>query len=625
MGGEIGHAVFELGEKAISSLVKGSEKSVAHANTQMGGKLGSTYVQEASTTFDKIGKNANQWLSGAFSLNSQIPKGHGGTVLKDALNDYARTTDHHQALIAAENKAKGITMSKGEIYNLATKGHANSPDRNLQQGSRNLVFGKNDQILSGSLHLITKEHGSEKAKNISDGLGVFFHEEAKPYGISGVNGTRLVKNLSSDLLTKNVLGKDAAGRAIPWGQSPYKERGAIEKKLTSYGGAAMAYKAGIAHLTTPLNLLLNSSLSSSFKAFNHMFGSSYEGARTQLQLLGALGEITSMEQDQLYKFEHGLIHKFQPGSFGEFVHNNFQIPFFNAIRIRTLTAAAMQGKYIAEEHAANLMSQDISKVARAKLELKWLGINPRDVESRGGKLIDEEIRNAMYENANQRVFIDSGLHRARFATQSFVGRMVGMYHNYGAHQGNLILRTFQRHYAKGDAIGMMKDIAILGTVFPAAGAAVKSLESVWNGKNPKDVKKELEATFDPKDFWSKVEAFSHTAGFGIMTNYTRSVSRMKLANAMLGPLGNIGVELAQDTYKAGAGLASGKDRGKGPDKVKTWEPLARDVLHDIPSLGIGGIIAAHALPTQQTLNQRRPLTSKRLAAQQAAARRKAKK
>lgn len=614
MGGEIGQAVFRIGEKTLSNVFKSGEKATVAMDKQLGGRLGQQYVAEKSASYRSMGDTAKQVWGKLFGLESQLPaQGMAGPMIKRSLADYARTTDANIAKIAADNKQIGRVMNQGELHNAATKGHKLSTGTFLR-GSRDEVYGDKDQILTGMLHLIEKEHGEEKAKNIADAMGVHFHEESKRVGgSSGLNGTRLVKNLAKDPLTEQVK----------WRESQYKERSELEKKVTSYMSATLAYKAGIAHLSTPLNMLVGTSLSSFGKATQHAFGNGYKDAVAQLQFYGALGELSAMESDQLYKFEHGLIHKFQPGTVGQIIHENFQIPFFSMARKRAMVMAGMQGKYIAEEQAANLMSGNKGLVDRAMLELKYLGIDGRDVAARGGQLSHEEIRNAIYENANQRVFIDSGRNRSQFATSSAMGRLTGMYHNYAAQQGNFMLREFRRNLIeRKDPMQLVKDLAILGTVFPAVGSGIYGLEKLWMGKKPADVKAEFLKENDPRELAARAEAFAHTAGFGIMASYARSLGRAKLAQAMLGPIGSAGVELVQDSYKAGSGFIEGKDVGKGPGKVKTWEPLARDVLHDIPSLGVGAIAAEHLYPTQKTLNERQPLTSKKISARQAAQRKK---
>jgi hypothetical protein len=114
----------------------------------------------------------------------------------------------------------------------------------------------------------------------------------------------------------------------------------------------------------------------------------------------------------------------------------------------------------------------------------------------------------------------------------------------------------------------------------------------------------------------RLEGISNVAGFGIMSSFTRAAGHRKLLSAMVGPAINAAAEIGQDISEPIASRAAGKKMN--------FKPLYRDVLHDIPSLGIGSWASDWLLPSQADVNAAKPLTPKRVAARAAAARRKQK-
>jgi hypothetical protein len=531
-------------------------------------------------------EEAGRWISKAFSLDSQLT-GESGAALKSYLKRFEAVKDQH---ISEQIKANAQLPAHQQLEPWIVKGKG-------QMIARNKMFGPKDQIMQGFVNAIAQEHGEEKAKNIVDALGVYFHDNVYKQG--GGEASRLASNLQA----KHSLVED-----IPFRNSPYKPGGDLERTISKGTTAALAFKAGLAHTTTPLNALIGRSLTSFAKATGDMFGSNYHGARAQMLALDAIGQLVAEEHQQIYDFQNGLIKKYAPGSIGEFISKNWMIPGLNAVRQRTATMLAMQGKYAAQELFENMSSQNIKVAERARFDLKRLGLDPNKLRAQG-KLLDDDIRTAMFNNTNDRMFLNSGINRAPAATASTLGRFIGMYHAYGASQANFIQRELVAAIQKKDPMSFVKTVAILGTVFPAVGSGVQALEHLWMGKGIDQAKEDIKGGIGVGEAFSlanRLDAFAHTAGFGVLNSYGRSLTRDKLASTMLGPVLNSLSELTVDSAKAIEGITSGKDKGKGEYDVKTYEPLLRDLLHDVPSLGIGAWMSEKYLPTKAKLNQQRP-------------------
>jgi hypothetical protein len=572
MGSTLGNLVFELGEKAAAKI--------------------------APRLSPGVWEDANKWISKTFSLNSQLT-GESGEALKDYLKKYEAVRDHH---ISLEDKVNSALPQSQQLAPWQVRGKG-------QMAARNKMFGPKDELMQGFVGAIAREHGEEKAKNIVDALGVYFHDTAHQ------QGTGEASRLSSNLKSKNSVVQD-----IKFRNSPYKPSGELERKISATTTAALAFKAGLAHTTTPLNALIGRSLTSFGKATRDIFGSNYEGSKAQLLALDAIGQLFNEEHQQIYNFQNGIIHQYAPGSIGKFISDNWMIPGMSAVRMRTGVMLAMQGKYAAQELFERMSSQNIKVAERAKFDLKRLGLDPAKLAAQKG-LLPDDIRTAMFNNTNDRMFLNTGLNRSQAATSTTVGRLIGMYHNYGAGQANFIQKELVAAIQKKDPMSFVKTVAILGTVFPAVGAAVHGLEDLWMGKGIDRAKEDLKEGIGVGEAFSlssRLDAFAHTAGFGVLNSYTRSIGRNRLAESMLGPSINSSVELVQDAYKAEEGLRQGKDVGKGENDVKTYAPLLRDLLHDVPSLGVGAVLSEKLFPTKATLDKRKPMTIKKLRRQRAA-------
>jgi hypothetical protein len=205
--------------------------------------------------------------------------------------------------------------------------------------------------------------------------------------------------------------------------------------------------------------------------------------------------------------------------------------------------------------------------------------------------------------------------------------MVMAFHNYGARQGNFILQAMKKEMLdKRDPMAFVKTLVALGVIAPNVGNFTYSLEQGARTGDPKkafeDFKNREKGLYSGHFIAENLEAFSHIAGFGIATSYARAGLRNRLANAMLGPLFGAATELGQDVLKTGYGLTQTEET-KHAQKMSTRErQLMRDVLHDVPSLGIGSIIANKYVPTTAQIRADKPRTIKQIKAARARARKR---
>ena len=508
-----------------------------------------------------------------FSIDATAT-GKSGAMLKDKLkNQYEPTFQKYLGEYTQKAKQTGGQI---EPYKIRTQ---------ASNQARADVFGDHDQVLAGITHWTRKEHGEEKAKNLVDQMGIYFHDQVyQPTGQGSRPGqmtSKLTSNLSQHPLTED----------IGFRLSPYKAPGDGERNLQKYMAMTFAFKAGLAHVSTRLNSLMSQSTSSFLKAQRDMFLNK-DMATHELLSTGQIGQEIFDAYAQEYAFKASKIAQYAPGSVGEFIHKNFIIPGFSQIRKNNIIFAGIQGKYRAFEIGDALVNGSNRARRLAEIDAKYLGMDAKKIYSQGGVLTDD-VQKAMYHNVQNTTFLTSARSRVQIATSTPLTRLVTMYHSYGSMQAKFMLETINKELLqKHDPVSVFKLFATMGVIAPAAGNAIYGLEQMWRGKEWDDPAKYFsdreKAFYDATDLFSKLEAYTHLAGLGVLTTYGRGAGRFHLAQSMLGPVGSASSELAEDVVKASPYMAH-----------PTARQLVKDIAHDTPSAGIGAILAERALPTEK--------------------------
>jgi hypothetical protein len=584
----------------VADVSQGNRKSKERDGKLMGGFGGVAFkaIEEGGSKLVAKGLSTPAVHEGLvkaadhfFGMDSTLT-GKSGQALSGFLKrSFEPEFDRQLSIHTKAAEAAGSTMAPHEVRTLA------------RNEARANTAGSKDYILANYIKAVEQEHGQNKAQAVVDHLGIYFHEKAYPQGNAG-GGT-------SSKLVSNIAKKGQTTHGLHFKASPYEPPGVVENAIHKTTAASLAYKAGLAHLSTPLNMLISNNLSSFTKAMGVMFGHDYAGVKAQMMATDAIGHTLHEEYQQMYRFRNGMINKYAPGSIGEFISKNWMIPGISAVRQRTMVAAAYQGHIVAKEAAHELIN---GNPRNAIADLSWLGIDHNAVKANGGNLTPEQLRMAAQQNVQKNVFAETGLSRSRFATQGPYGRLTMVFHNYAAMQGNFILSAIKKELVeKRDPVAAAKILATLAVIAPNVGNFTYSLEQLARGKDWDDpfghFKDRTKALYGANALSENMESFTHIAGFGVATSYARAAGKDKLTQAMIGAVPSAGVEAVQDVFKTTPAFGN---------KNPSFKPLARDILHDIPSLGLGGILAEKYLPTaaQERARDQRPLTSKQIKARQ---------
>lgn len=468
-------------------------------------------------------ERSNIWRT---SIDTLLRKAPSTTRLADVLRDSYEPMWKQQTLSGINS---GLDPARSKAF--------------AQSLVDDLHFGKNYQFLSHTINQARIERGPIFAQQVGDSMSIYLRHSAADARIY----------------------RKAAGL----GPAPYVAPGEVENKVRSAASYLFTSRIAIPHLSQPLNTVLNSGLDASIKSLNELLRSPSQAYNRIIQS-GALTEELSHEIQNINAGRTGLFDKL------------FHQPGFRIIRKYQIVHAALAGEYAAHDAAARILTDPTN--IRAQSELKLLGIDYKDILSKGG-LDVEHIRTAQFRGADESMFISRGLRTPAAWDENYLARFATMYRHYMFSQGKMIKDSLSRSFQlakQGDPVPLFKTIAILGAAFPAVGYMIKSAEAIVTGHNPlsDEFRKnrvtpaeniaDLVGVKDSSaailaDEW--LDAMSHAAGFGIMYSIIRSAKRNALAEVMIGPYGTTLADLGQDLYNL---------RG---------QELGRDITTRVPVVG----------------------------------------
>ncbi|KKT92571.1 MAG: hypothetical protein A3E37_00970 [Candidatus Andersenbacteria bacterium RIFCSPHIGHO2_12_FULL_46_9] len=308
---------------------------------------------------------------------------------------------------------------------------------------------------------------------------------------------------------RSAEGIDAA-RAVA--RLVNKARGAIEtspeRERISYVLRTLQIPklsfAQVANIGQNLNTLLKSDLKSFAKGIAYSF--TEEGKQRALQT-GATLESVLRQAHEATGVGAGFGEKF------------LKYTGFTAVEKANRIVAANVGFEYARSTFLKLQRNGS---AIFKTRLKELGINPEAALKRG-TLTEEELQRAGQVMAELTQFDGDPLGLPAFVN-SPEGKVIFQFKSFAYNQTKFLKNRFKQQYQQGNMTGMVRDLIVLGTVFPIAGEVISDIRSLLTGsKRPTNA---LDRYF--QDFMS-------VGGFGIVSDAIVSANYGYLADNLLGP------------------------------------------------------------------------------------------
>jgi hypothetical protein len=290
------------------------------------------------------------------------------------------------------------------------------------------------------------------------------------------------------------------------------------------------------------------------------------------------------------------------------IQKMYHTPLFNNER---MTQLSIMGS--AAYHATQLWAkQAVHGNARAIEELKELHFDIPSVIRRNGELTEDELKNAVFNFTNNRLFIDKPLYRSKLSQSSPFFRIALMFHGYISRESQFIVHELSKGMRANDYAGLAQFVATIGLLYPTAAPMIDSLGVLTRTGSPSDaydrMKQDYGSLVEPKGFGdfatTYLKLIAHFGGAGVFTNYLHAALNHRTASALLGPAPGVAAGFGDDI-----GTASHTRQRTGDHN---FEPLERDLLHYATIPILGSWVEHYALPTRAEKGSTSSVLTRRL-------------
>jgi hypothetical protein len=602
---------FELGEIDPSlsrAVTRGVERSF-----QPGG-----FAERALSALDRRGLLPggvnNKWVGTGTTVASATTRNMSrfDTIAPKYLRDLWRDTwmesRNQMAIINRNNEAAGVTMPEHIVRNKALRAaitHPNLGGANYENWIAGIKsVARTDPakaaFLSNHLQLMMGDQPYSPMKFGYDAEGNIKFEPESRYE-------------TSDLF-KHVMGDPELAEKLKGKWHPAKAPGSMAKAVRPfmrYSHFALAPAAALKHMAQVPGFVSNmTSFQNGLVTFGAMFGPGRTQAIDMMHANDAAADFfTDIVSDE-WHYLNGWYSKVKwlNPKVGRWLARQGATPLLRGLRYRLMPMAAAQGNSILHE-SAEILSRDPHNRA-AQVNLGYLNLRHQDVMqeflANNHTFSKETIRTAINNSIEQRVFFNNPAYRSALAL-SPTGKAFTAYHWMGQNEKSWFQRNLMQAFHSRNPVQVASVIATMSILYPGVHWAMSKINEVLLGKkNPLDAAKEIiDPTEDAKMQSHLIQTYVEMTGWGVEWSKINAAYNHQLLEATVGAQGKSAANLIQDTAKATTVLGEGH--------IRASYPLWRDVLEDMP-LHIGDYAAHEYFPTRAEEQERKPVTSRSLAA-----------
>lgn len=220
--------------------------------------------------------------------------------------------------------------------------------------------------------------------------------------------------------------------------------------------------------------------------------------------------------------------------------------------------SANTGWYYIQKLTTRLLKSPLDNLANK--ELSALELNPKNIVAQGGLTHNDLLRGV-------KVFVDRTQFRSRPVdlpasfTKSTLGQNLSQFKTFSYQQGRFLAKQTLDQFRAGNSGKAIRNIALLGTVFPLTGEAVADIRAVIQGKKRK-------TTGLARYF----EDLTYVGGLGLLTDTIQSL-KYNPSEFLLGPSAALLTRNAQAGYKALTGTLSQGDKRALVGQIPLIGPL----------------------------------------------------
>lgn len=558
-----------------------------------------------------------------------IATGESGKFGRDLWRQTWMEHKTQMATINANNAAAGITMPEHIVHNTAMRAAVRK------------VGGTGNEHWISFLKATINEHGPTygptKAAFLANHLQMMMGDQPYSPMKFSYNGEGNIefkpeRRFETSDLFKNVMSDKDLGEKLYGKWHPAKAPGAIAKGMgvaTRYSHFSLAPAATLKHVAQYAGLASNmTSFENGLVTYGAFFGTGRSNAIALMKANDAGADMFTEITADLHRYRTGWYSKVKwlNPKIGQWLARQGATPFLRGLRHRLIPMAAAQGNFVLHE-AATILERDPTNRA-AQINLKYLGLEPAEVmrewHSNGGKFainsqgipVSETIKTAINNSIEQRVFFNNPGYRSALAL-SPTGRLLTAYHWMGQNEKSWFAREFTRAYQSRNPMQIASLMGTMVVLYPGVHWAMSKINELTQGKlSPQEAAQQIiDPTEDAQMQAHLMQTYIDMVGYGVEWSKINASVHHRLFEEGVGAQAKAAGNLLMDTAAAGKGAVTGQ-----------WHqtyPLWRDVLEDMP-FHMTGWLAHDMFPTRAEQQAQKPLTSKRMAAQRAAEKRKGK-
>jgi len=501
-----------------------------------------------------------------------LSKSESGKVLLDHIDNVVIPQSRKTAQAYFDAGVKNIPSSMApEFRKKALADISTSARRKAWGDVRQTYLGKKDEVLIKAIYDATKSNGKVYGNMMSDALSYVMHDAGESYKLPG-------KDVSlPGWRTRRVKIDPTAKKGISLSDVEIREKGKWthpedwEVALRQANGWMNAPLIAIPHMSQVGATLLDSGFKATAKALAD-YGKVITGADDIMNGIMKSGVLFDELHYEMQADARGA------GLFEKLFH----FPGFNWVRRQELTLAALAGKHAALDAAEKLSKDGYDQWS--KFTLEKLGIKYDEAAEKGFQLTENDISTAMFKEANRSIMVTRELDTPWKWQESAVARLAFQYKDFAYRYGRFLWSGFSEAYKYGGPAEFAKTLLVYGTVFPAFGELVHSLENIASGKNP--LKRDNEGT---AEYFS---ALGYAGGLGIFNSLWRAGLYNRGKGFLEGPTASNIEDFFFKPVIRGKNIYKALEEGDTYKAEQQARGLARDITY---KLGWPGRIIAEQL------------------------------
>jgi hypothetical protein len=611
-GGGVGEALWSGAKDAWSFLGAKENIRSLHPAADAAMDLDAAFIKTRNEAYQKLQAPVQKLWQGVKEDSALGSKFNYKTATMRDVHSHLTATGHplaqHSTQIMNQNvhPKTGMQLNAGHTFEMM--GVQNKLQSNRLASDS--VYGPHMQNLIPYIQDLYETRDPRDKSTADLLIRVISNETHDTFNKGGAPASRTAWEIRQAFAKENKVRQKLGGSPLPLpdAKATYEQQGSKERMLHSMMVNRLAAFAALPHVPMFGNLA-SSPISDILKGLASM-------KDPHIKELSTASGILANTMHQIFYNDlmgrTGQTAKIIGQGPAAFFYKLFHMPMFNTVRMWQLSLSASVGYHSALDWAAQAAQGSRIGIER----LKEFKLDPSEIMKQGGKLNDEQMKQAMFHFVNNRMFIDRPMDRSLLANANPYMRSATMFHSIVVSQARFMRRELSIMYKGGDVKGIIQFAGTLGILFPALMPWLHGLEVMTRTASPTEglqaTEKDYNSLIHPTSFGdfagTYLDMLSHLGGFGIWHAIVQSAWNDRLSTTLLGPALGPFVVTAGDTLKAATKpdkTQTNPFRKPNPHPNQKWFAVGRD-LSELAVPVVGKWVGHKLFPTLAQEREEQP-------------------